>query len=870
MLQASPMAQNQTLPARPKSRKGLLFKGVAAALVVAVLAYSVPKIIDWTSGSNPQPSATIDGEQASDFSHNLALTQVKITYSEKDYEQATAATGDVSPEQPSIEMDGIFVDFGPFNLEQASSLTIKTLEPKTDPNLGLSAQLYDFTLTNDQGELSAFNTVVQVVLPCPAAADEIAFVQHYDEDTSSWQMLPAKRNLEEGTITVLTTHFSGFGIFTSYDDVLTPIPGSLFSYVGEYNGPSTPIMITDGDVDQLIATINMDQMAMILRSGKVPADIGYASALSTLNNLSSATGVMTDAEMALTTFSRAFSKGALSKVNPVMTAVGAALVMGRISYQLYQGVNPATVVIDNGFNIVEAALSIAAIYTGAVPLAFAALAVFTGGLIYDSLQTDEPGGWAEFTYHHYVNNALVFNSVTMSCEQAGNGGIPLDIGGEGCEAAVKVIFKQYRREPDKLQKTLERLFSDLTNTFWELPEETRNAYYQKVVNERFLEMPMLPQNAPANFPRPDPETVNTYKLSLKRLMLGRLQPLMRAYVERNFLELKEALLHELNNNLVPMLNESIEFHLIDPETKGRPFSESPYAQTPDFQILFGEPVEKMFEPQGLDYSTAADHLFKVQKDSNLAYRCNLYYYISRGCPDTIEIYPEDPNEEPLVVPFTCDLPVTTIQLGGETAAPPGNQFSLVPGESVVGYTQAIEQVLQLQSPFQRSKMAKETLQIETRGVADESSNQTGSADAYEVRSSRTELENLTLSGAITEGGVCMIEATVIEISSQTRVEKDEGDYYSVVESWISSSQTTRFITGSGQVSFESVNDPVHGTLQVMVLRFDALKIAGRTQGRSIYKHEHPKNASLNGEEVRGDTSETFEDSGSLVLRFAME
>lgn len=169
-----------------------------------------------------------------------------ITYSEKDLKAA----------------GNITVDLGAFNLYGESTLEVKTLPEKSDSRTGLTVQAYDFSLSdNTSGEmLSEFPTLVDIMIPCTASADEYAFIQYYDKETQEWHVIDSQRDYENNTLTFQTTHFSIYGeskmiLGSEYNfdpDENTVIPSQSFAYIGGYDGPLTEVYFVSADLDKLM------------------------------------------------------------------------------------------------------------------------------------------------------------------------------------------------------------------------------------------------------------------------------------------------------------------------------------------------------------------------------------------------------------------------------------------------------------------------------------------------------------------------------------------------------------------------------------------------------------------------------------------
>lgn len=738
---------------RAASGKKLPLLKIAALIVVFALLLGGIARIKKCADSPDGPFSGLAG------SGIVSPGSVNIAYSDSDYKKARSVSIAVTPGSSAAVTEGISADFGDFNIREDYDLEIKTLRPKTDRDLGLTARLYDFTVTGESGRYTEFALPVDVTLPCSAAADEIAFIQVYDKEEKTWTMIPCSRDTEAGTISFRTSHFSGFGEFTSTGEVLQQIPGSVFSYVGEYRGQTTPVMITDGDIDKLLSGYHPETVKYTLLNGKIPPGDTVSSTFGVFNNLSSGIDAATGAEMGIIDLTKVFKGETIAKMNPVLTAVGTALVLGKISYQLYKGVDMATVISDNAFNMVESGLAIIAFYTGAAPVAFAATAVFAAGFIYDMSKSEEPGEWDEYTYHYFNRNNMWFNTATFEVKnrkaQNSSADIKLDIGGDGCAAAVAAIYKKHESDPKKLYSELEKFISSYTGAFWLQDRLTVDAYYKEMLHEHYF---YEKTSAPGDYPYPGEDRMKICRYNFENRLKGNLHPLLKEYAELSYLKLKEALLKEMNERYVPMLNEIITFEIVDPETGDGTFDRSEYANPADYQIMLGEPVISGFNSGGLDYSTARDHTFTAGKDTNVVFRCSMYAYMSQGMPNTIEIDRLNDSSELMTFPFIAETPVTVINLGQRSETAGSLLFTEGPDRYV--FEQIIGKALGEQGVIKLDPAKKGLFKITGSSSATDTDNEKEKADDYKLHSETVTLSSLVIEGIIADESACKISATV--------------------------------------------------------------------------------------------------------------
>ncbi len=680
-----PSPRQPAPPPGPRSTKKYWFIGLAGFLALLIAIYAILQSAWFDRLRNGQNGTSAGTTTASGWEQGKTAA-IDIVFTDQDYTAAEPVTATVSPGQTAVELTVttppgqtggsgatgrtslVAVDFGTANISADSTLSVRALAPRTDRRLGLTAQLYDFSLSAAGSQISEFATTVQITLPCPAEADEIAYLQYYQAEDQAWQLIPCTRDNSAGTISCQISHFSGIAVFTADGSTLHQIPGSIFSYVGDYQGPTTPVMVTDTDMDRYLATISTDQLARLLRFAKIPADDEIAAALALANNISSGVDVVVDTDMAATKLSKILSGETMARVNPVLTKFGAALVMGRICYQLNKGVNPATVVKDNAFNIVESAFGLAALYTGAAPLAFAATAVFVSGVIYDQIKEPlAPSAWNEYTYYYYNRNGVLFNTDTLEVGAeyyARPNELLLDAGGPNTARAIDAIYKQHGKDPQALNQALAAFINAYVGRFWQDPNIRHDVYYQSMLLSLGAANTMT---APEKYDPPTDAEIKAWQANFRRELLGALQPVFKAYMQRTFNDLKQALLDDITKNMLPLLNTIVTFEIVDPTPGIKTFDQSVYAKYPDYTIMFGDPVFTGFNPGGLDYSKPEDHIFRAQKNSNQVYACSLYAYMAQGMPDTIDLIPQATRQEIITVPFKLSLPVTVITLEARPA-----------------------------------------------------------------------------------------------------------------------------------------------------------------------------------------------------------
>ncbi|MFA6736911.1 MAG: zinc ribbon domain-containing protein, partial [Saccharofermentanales bacterium] len=489
-----------------------------------------------------------------------------ITYSEKDLKAAGTKIS-VSPENFIAAAGNITVDLGAFNLYGESTLEVKTLPEKSDSRTGLTVQAYDFSLSdNTSGEmLTEFPTLVDIMIPCTASAEEYAFIQYYNKETQEWHVIDSQRDYENNTLTFQTTHFSIYGeskmiLGSEYNfdpDENTVIPSQSFAYIGGYDGPLTEVYFVSADLDKLMDSIDYDKMIEILNSCKVyPEDM--ATALMGLGNDAANVLDLSVTNKLINTMLRAES--GIQNWAKTIRLVGSALVFAKVAYQLYLGGDAATVAYMNAVNLTEALLTVAGVALGSEVLLTMAMVVFLSNTVY-SLATLELTSIQEQGYINFNDGSgAVFYAESMHVEPRDrvslsqeyyipSGPILLDRGGKGFARALDAIYIHYKDKPADLQKALENLINEYVNCFWDSKgltdaDRVHYSYYKEGYNT----------DDPPIWIQPSPAKIQEYKDKFRRKLMSDIKPLMKEFSERVFHDLKLKLRETIENEYVPFLN----------------------------------------------------------------------------------------------------------------------------------------------------------------------------------------------------------------------------------------------------------------------------------------------------------------------------
>ncbi len=842
----------------------------AAAVIAAVLAFAV------LAGAVTAGVSRCSGERT-----NGGAGLTNIGFSEKEL-SARGIEASVSPDSPVAEAAGVTLDFGAYNLYGESTLEVKKLPQKTDSRTGVTVNAYDFSLSDDaSGEtVSEFPTLVDITLPCTASPDEFAFVQYYDEETKEWQVVDSTRDVENGTITFQTTHFSIYGeskmvLGTQYSmgpAGETILPSQSFAYIGGYDGPLTEVYFVSADLDKLMEEIDFDTMIEILKSCKVyPHDM--ATALMGLGNDAANILDLKATNKLINTMLRAES--GLEKWAVSIRLVGAALVFAKVAYQLYLGGEVETVAYINAVNITEALLTIAGVALGSEALLMMATAVFIGNTVYSlatlEMTTIQEQGYINFNDGlgavFYAESMNVEPRETVSLSQAyymPSGPITLDRGGKGFARALDAIYVHCMEKPADLQKAVEKLIDGYVNCFWDSPtltdaDRVRYAYYKEKYNE----------NNPPQWVPPSAEAIQNYKDKFREKLMSDIKPLMKEFAERVLHDLKLKLRDTIEKEYVPFLNTVVT---IQAEVKKGTPSEKTFDKT-----IYAEDYYMRFAPQQCPYWISAEEYMadynpRARTDSNEIYKSTVYNFIQIGDPAEIELINQvtssSDNDDFFAEIDWTGFPTGKISISDNQITV--GSMTLYDGPDLEGYEKAISKVLQSKGKIIPVYLENNVIKIQADGKVSDNRTPSSGQDYYTTENESYGVSSLLIEGGLLPGDTCTISAAVNTGYRSVRMEAYAGDYYDVEEFWISEINSSCVVAGTGTVSYRSTYDDELGNIKLMVLTFDAVGVSGSANSRSISETISNTNPANNRSEIISDTTTPIDENTSFTLSFIIE
>jgi hypothetical protein len=441
-----------------------------------------------------------------------------------------------------------------------------------------------------------------------------------------------------------------------------------------------------------------------------------------------------------------------------------------------------------------------------------------------------------------------------------SGPIVLDSGGKGFARALDAIYEHYKDKPAEMQKALDSLIEGYVNCFWDSKRLTdddrvRYAYLKDGYNE---------QN-PQKWIQPSAAAVQGYKDEYRNQLMSDIKPLMKEFSERIFHDLKEQLRKTIETEYVPFLNTVVT---IEAQVQG---SDKTFDKTE-----FGSDFSMRFSPEQCpswitSEQYTADYNPKAHSGSNLIYKSTVYNFLQIGNPEEIEfINQNSSNGESDDFYAKLDwsaFPVGKTALGRATEEVGGLTYY---SKSYFGnLDDLLNPLMQKQGKFAITSNDG-TFSISVATAYSDKSGAPADPENYTSYEETITPSYFTISGELKEGGTCSIAGMISYRYSEDDVEETSGDYYHVIEHWISESTKDVTISGTGTVSFVNNYDDKLGNIKIMVLTFTEISVTGTEKYKLLYKTEFPNDSSLNTTEVKTDTTKALDYTDSFGIEFSVK
>lgn len=616
-----------------KKKRGIFGK-IAALLLIIFIAVNV---INFLSDKPYEPGSILTTNE-NDKNKNMSeyiITDVKIT---DDDLNVPAQSGLVSPEEPEIAIENIFINFSAYNLDETKELKVKKLKQISDIEKGFTIQTYDFEIEG----MSEFNVPVYIEMPYyPAIEDNLyeentIFVQYYNENEGKWEMIPSWINAEANTVAILTTHFSTFGIFQDNQFEDAKKIAHLFQYSGEYKGPTTPVYTTGAKIERYYQFVDEKTFQTYIDYKTVPVK-DFASIFLSVMNHGASSG-----EYFLYATSPELYKTGIDN----FSKAGKLFVFSKIVYQWYNEVATEDIILDNIFDLSEIAIATAGTLFAAPELTVIAGGVWLTGLTYDLTTTgyeyvseNEPKYLAyrllsEDGSIYYLPDEEIcvywkeiydpsYSRYDKDLANSKNKSIKI-YGEYGWAQAFNAIQKKYKENPIEMTKALERLLESYLDVFWYHYDINELNDMLKTIKTGII----FKSSVYDEWEWPTESEIQEYKANYRRKMKEYLRPIMKAMAQKAILELNELTLKKVVE-LWDFVNMEIDFQIVDENLKkGEFFPASPLS---DMTIKLSKLNDEVKNPNEWICS-------ERKEKSNDVFRCNLYAYIKAGCPTNIEFY----------------------------------------------------------------------------------------------------------------------------------------------------------------------------------------------------------------------------------------
>ena len=485
-------------------------------------------------------------------------------------------TVDVSCGNQEVLFDsGVFVNFDEFCVgEEPQQLEMRSLGIQSDEDF--EAVGYDFTI---DGQEADFFGLVQLSLPYDPAWGEDVFVQYYNENTGSWEILYAEPD-GSGHMTVFTDHFCTFAVFKqkveSYDGdsskpIFKEVPG-----IDEYD---TQVHISWSTLAAKVRENKLAGEERISSLGKSGNPYFADRTLTILSNTTSGIDYMAKiAEMP-------------GVSENILGPLGMSLTIGKFLYQGHKyGWSQAWK--DNWTEL--GMLVVGTFSSTASPAGIACLAVCAGYYLYsttDAVKKDIKNGFldtqTEKAYWEFTRKYLIYNPKTG---QVGiyyepdivsrydknyfpDGWMELPVGSadanwdkDTCQWMKVFEDAMIRQNQGKgsAEDYVMNVIDQYCNAFWQYPE----------ARTRFL------KDHKKDYPgytNPSPKKRDQYITNMKKELCAVLKPLFEKMMEKQYQKNLNAT-YVYFMRLWKAMNQTYTVKLVDPEHEY--FSESEFVKYP--------------------------------------------------------------------------------------------------------------------------------------------------------------------------------------------------------------------------------------------------------------------------------------------------
>ncbi|MHB1151066.1 MAG: zinc ribbon domain-containing protein [Eubacteriales bacterium] len=625
-------------------------KVIFTMLIIVVIVFIVLKTADYFDNGNG--GSTNINNISDDM---LSISNIAFEPSDYDIQGEQA---EVSKSNKIASVNGVTVDLSGVRLEEQQILEIKKLPQKYDDSNGMTVNAYDITLS----EISEFGPYVIVSFPLTAKENEHSFIQYYNENTRSWELIPSDTDRENGTITFATNHFTTFAEFVQINGPDFLDKTSAFEYVGGYENPLSKIYLSEEKLNAKLNEMDPSTVESLLKNGEFPSSDATTATLSIINDLTNTAGTPGDAAG----LSKLFSQSTATKLGPCFIAIGATATLTRCVYQWQKGDSAWSIVKDNAVNLAELGLTAAGLAYSSPILLAGATGIWAAGVIYENYPIAEHSSIVEKAYHQFNIEHMCFVTelgVFLPYGEYYTGGseekyfIHTTADGkfnyEEIFHDLELTYLTKQKAPKRLAEIIVNMVDTYCDSFWQIDVKKRDMYIESI-NNKESPIPILPytslydENWGYNSMK-----ISAYKENMKNTMISEMQPYLEKTIYKLIYQMRKDLIDRIRSQLEPWLNQTITVEISDSSLKnGETFDRSTMAAY-DIRFIYNSMTSIT------DYE---NWNFSISDRSDKVFEMTLFNYIKAGCPHSIGFYEKGKTEPVLTAVFEFTEPVITIIL----------------------------------------------------------------------------------------------------------------------------------------------------------------------------------------------------------------
>ncbi len=519
----------------PKTGRGPDMTGLLNIILAAVLLVEAVLVCFWHPGFLKKEETPVFADQEyilPDLTEeDLAAVRMTgepagVSSIHFDSDAVQPETAKVSGENTLARFDcGVSLSFGDFCLyDEPHQVEVRALGIQSDDQF--EAVGYDLLLDGQEAE---FDGLVQVTLPCDPDWGDDVFVQYWNEQTGSWEILYAEPN-GNGAVTFWTDHFCTFAEFR--EKVEKGKGSSSRPIFRERQGNSPTELWVDLNWDSLAAQVREGKLSAQARLADLTGGSDYVAL--GINTLGSVHSGLEFAE-SLKLLPECSEK--------ILGPLGQTITVSKF---LYQGHSESW---SKAWKNNRADLAILVVGSGTTlppPVGTTCLTIAAGYSLYSTTEAvvksiGDGSYWAsdaEKAYRKYTKNYLIYNRrnglvgaryVKNAIEDANTpyaeGYFPLPCGASDADNAqwLNVFEDAMARElrgKTNAMDYVERVIDQVTTAFWKLPKRVRE--------KRARDMGY------SDYKEPDTETRDELTKEFKKELCGWLKPYFENQMEKQY------------------------------------------------------------------------------------------------------------------------------------------------------------------------------------------------------------------------------------------------------------------------------------------------------------------------------------------------